>query len=293
MLGYAEAFAGNLEQARQALKNYGAAAPEQNFNALDSLGEVNFFAGDFAAAETAFLAAQEKNPAGEEWLKAAQARLMTGDLAGADKIFARFSKQLGLYQRAQWEFITGRRKSALRKVLTEAARMKGDRAALLWAQAAIWQLQTGDRAAAISSARNALLEPVTPARNTWAGLAQFLIAGGSHSSGSALVDALAAIFQQDFQKALPLLEQAYARTVPSADGQVRVLLAWANVETGHFDRAKELLRSVPIPLSSGDPMFTSLIFPRYLAVRAAILTREGKPAEAGREQELFAKYSAN
>ena len=301
MRGYAEAFAGNLEQARQALKNYEVAAPEQRANALDSLGEVDFSAGDFAGAEAAFLSAQEKDPAGGEWRKAAQARLMTGDLAGADRIFARFAKEPAVYQRVQWEFVTGRRKSALANVQAEAAKSKGDRAALLWAQAAVWQLQTGDRVGAAGSARNILLEPVTPVRNSLAGLTQFLLlggsvggsVGGSHSSGSPFVDALASIFQQNFQTALPPLEQAYARTVPSADGQVRLLLAWANVETGHFDRAKELLRIVPIPMSSGDAMFTSLIFPRFFALRSAILAREGKQAEAQRDRQLFQQYSGD
>jgi len=74
---------------------------------------------------------------------------------------------------------------------------------------------------------------------------------------------------------------------------VRILLAWANVETGHFDRAKELLRIVPIPMASGDAMFTSLIFPRFFGLRAAILTREGKQAEAQRDQKLYAQYLAN
>ena len=301
MRGYAEAFAGNLEQARQALKNYEVAAPEQRANALDSLGEVDFSAGDFAGAEAAFLSAQEKDPAGGEWRKAAQARLMTGDLAGADRIFARFAKEPAVYQRVQWEFVTGRRKSALANVQAEAAKSKGDRAALLWAQAAVWQLQTGDRVGAAGSARNILLEQVTPVRNSLAGLTQFLLfggsvggsVGGSHSSGSPFVDALASIFQQNFQTALPPLEQAYARTVPSADGQVRLLLAWANVETGHFDRAKELLRIVPIPMSSGDAMFTSLIFPRFFALRSAILAREGKQAEAQRDRQLFQQYSGD
>lgn len=293
MRGYAEGFAGNLEQARQALKKYVDEAPEQRANALDSLGEVDFSAGDFAGAEAAFLAAQQKNPAGTEWLKAAQARLMTGDLSGADQIFGRFAKGPSVYQRAQWEFLTGRRKSALAKIQAEAAQSHGDGAALLWAQAAVWQLQTGDRAGANVSAKNILLQPASPGRNSVGGLVQFLLADGSHSSGSPLVDALAALFQQDFQKALPLLEQAYARTTPPTDGQVRILLAWANVETGHFDRAKELLRIIPIPMASGDPMFTSLIFPRFFAVRAAILTRDGKQAEAQRDQKLFSQYSGN
>ena len=293
MHGYAEAFAGNMDQARVALKTYGEAAPEQQGNALDSLGEVDFGAGDFAGADAAFLAAQEKNSGSGDWLKAAQARLLMGDLAGADQIFARFSKKPSVYQQAQWDFLTGRRKRALEKLQAEAGESSGDAAALLWAQIAIWQLQMGDRAGAGASVRKVMAQPASPARNARAGLATFLVQGGSPSSGVPFVDALSLIFRQDFQAALPLLEQVYARTIPTTDGQVRVLLAWASIETGHFDRARELLRIVPIPLASGDPMFTSLIFPRYFALRAALLAREGKQTEAQKDRQLFDRYSAN
>ena len=40
----------------------GSCSGQSNFNALDSLGEVNFFLGDFSSAEKYFLEAQEKNP---------------------------------------------------------------------------------------------------------------------------------------------------------------------------------------------------------------------------------------
>jgi tetratricopeptide (TPR) repeat protein len=286
MQGYAEAFNGNLEQARQALKHYGEAVPEQRANAFDSLGEVDFYSGDFAGAEAAFLSAKE-------YLKAAQARLMTGDLAGADHLFALSVKD----RSAQWEFLTGRRKSALAHIQEEAAKAQGDRAAQLWAQAAIWQLQTGDRYAAATTARKAMAEAATPAGRSLGGLAQFLAQsnaqGGVQRSGSPIADALAAIFRRDFQAALPALEQAYAKTSPSTDGQIRVLLAWASLETGHFDRAKELVRFVPIPMAAGDPMIASLVFPRFFAIRGALLKRDGKQAGALRDLQLFQQYSGD
>jgi tetratricopeptide (TPR) repeat protein len=285
MVGYAEAYNGNLEQARQALKHYGQSVPEQRANAADSLGEVDFYSGDFSGAEAAFLSANE-------FLKAAQARLMTGDLAGANQIFARLSKSQP-YEKAQWEFLTGRRKSALAHVQEEAAKAQGDRAALLWAQAAIWQLQTGDRTTPAVNARKAVTEAATPAGRSLGGLAEFLVQGKLQPSGSPLADALAAIFRKDFQAALPALEQAYSKTSPTSDGQIRVLLAWGNLETGHFDRAKELVRFVPIPMASGDPMFTSLVFPRFFAVRSALLKRDGKQAEAQRDLQLFQQYSGD
>jgi tetratricopeptide (TPR) repeat protein len=296
MRGYAEVLAGNPDQARQALKRYSDEVPEQRGNALDSLGEVDFYAGDFAGAEAAFLAAQAKNPGSGEWLKAAQARLMTGDLAGADQIVERFSSErkgeAAVYQRAQWQFLTGRRKSGLALIEEEAGRAKGDLAALMWAQTAIWKLQTGDRTGAGSAAQKAILEAATPGGRSLGGLARFLVDGG-RGSGSAFADAVATIFQQDFPAALPLLEQAYRRTVPTTDGQIRMLLAWANVETGHFDRAKELLRAIPIPLASAEPALTSLIFPRFFLLRGAILEHEGKAGEARKDYQLFLRYSGD
>ncbi|HEX5430332.1 MAG TPA: hypothetical protein VFW83_00085, partial [Bryobacteraceae bacterium] len=59
-LGYAEAFAGNLEAAKKAFAEYGR-EPGQAVNALDSLGEGLFVNGKFAEAEKAFLEAYSKD----------------------------------------------------------------------------------------------------------------------------------------------------------------------------------------------------------------------------------------
>jgi Tetratricopeptide repeat len=210
---------------------------------------------------------------------------MTGDLAGANKILERYPQGLPAYERAQWEFLTGSRKNALARIQAEAVKAQGERASLLWAQTAVWQLQTGDRAEAGNSARNA--------GRALGGLVQFLVQGSAQPSGSPIADALSAIFRQDFQAALPLLEQAYTKTLPNADGQIRILLAWANLETGHFDRARDLLRFPPIPLSAGDQMFASLVFPRFFAIRDAVLKQQGKQPEAARDLQLFQRYSGD
>ncbi len=124
-LGYAYAFAQDPPNARRALERYAKLLGSANANALDSLGEVNFFAGDFSSAEKYFLEAQEKNPRGgaKNCVKAAQARVMAGDLAGADVLF---QKYLGLaqpaqrksagFEQAQWEFLTGRRKEGMARL---------------------------------------------------------------------------------------------------------------------------------------------------------------------------------
>jgi hypothetical protein len=113
---------------------------------------------------------------------------------------------------------------------------------------------------------------------------------GSIGSGSRMADAFALLFAKKYGEALPLLQAAYSETNPSAEGLVRTLLAWAYVETGAIGQAAPLLEIYPLPLSSGDPLFASLIFPRYLSLRGVVLERAGKRDEARKSQELYLKY---
>lgn len=116
-LGYARFFAGDLAGARQSFDQYGK-YPGHEANALDSQGEVLFMAGQFADAEKYFLEAHEKSSAllnGGDLLKAAYARWLAGDLAGADAIFKSYidyrsqSRDKALDTRKDlWEYSTGR-----------------------------------------------------------------------------------------------------------------------------------------------------------------------------------------
>ncbi len=83
-LGYALAWAKDLSGAREALAQYQKVAPG-DANVLDSEGEVSYFRGDFKSAADYFEKAAARNPS--ELLKAAEARMMTGDLQGADALF--------------------------------------------------------------------------------------------------------------------------------------------------------------------------------------------------------------
>src|SRR5260370_5212451 len=87
-LGYAEAEAGNLDAAKKALENY-ARQPNQETNALDSLGEVHFMNGRLAQAEKYFSQVTAPDPrflAGAALMKAAYAHWLTGDLPVADSL---------------------------------------------------------------------------------------------------------------------------------------------------------------------------------------------------------------
>jgi Flp pilus assembly protein TadD len=121
MLGYAQACAGEVEQARKSLEEYGRRSGE-NVNALDSLGEAMFLNGRFRDAEKAFLDAYRKSPAflqnAELW-KAAHARWLSGDLPGADQLMAQYISArrrardpLVTWRQANWLYETGRKEEA-------------------------------------------------------------------------------------------------------------------------------------------------------------------------------------
>ncbi len=55
-------------------------------------------------------------------------------------------------------------------------------------------------------------------------------------------------------------------------------------------KAGPLLEQYPLPLSSGDPLFASLVFPRYLFLRGVVLEQAGKRDEARKNFELYSKY---
>jgi hypothetical protein len=62
------------------------------------------------------------------------------------------------------------------------------------------------------------------------------------------------------------------------------------VEIGAIDQAAPLLDPYPMPLSSGNPLFASLVFPRYLFLRGVVLEKAGKRDEARKNFELYSKY---
>jgi tetratricopeptide (TPR) repeat protein len=135
-LAYAEAYRKNLQGARSALLEYARLAPGDT-NPLDSLGEVHYYLGAFRDAEQYFLQAYDKDPSflgGAELYKAARARLMTGDVSGADQIFRRYADArkaardpLLPYREAQWLSLTGRGRDSVNAVSASA---EGQRAAV-------------------------------------------------------------------------------------------------------------------------------------------------------------------
>jgi len=121
-LGYAQAFAGDVDAARRTFEAYGQ-RQGQKTNALDSLGEAYFSNGKFAQAEKYFLQAHDSSPnflAGADLAKAAYAHWLAGDLKGADALMARYidarvksHDPAFAWRQACWFYATGRRDQAI------------------------------------------------------------------------------------------------------------------------------------------------------------------------------------
>lgn len=303
VLGYTQAYAHDLAGARQSLTTYRKLSAKGDTNAVDSLGEVHFFLGDFPAAERYFLEAQQLNPgAGDiEMLKAAQAHLMTGDRNGADQIFARYMGEYRKgqdpvqndYQRALWEFLTGRRKQALGRLQALLPSAGGDTAALLEAQLSVWYLQTGNRPEAARLAWDAGTKAATPRGQSLSALCRFLSSVSFTPSNNNFADALALLLAGQFAEAIPPLDNLYRNMPPEANGQVRTLLAWAYTSTGRTRDAAGLVDLYPIPLSSGERLFASLTFPKFLKVRSMVLDAHGKRDEAQKLMALYRQYAGD
>jgi tetratricopeptide (TPR) repeat protein len=300
--GYAYAFDQDLAGANRALEHYEQLLGPANSNALDSLGEVNFFLGDFSEAGKYFLEAQERNPVrrGEELTKAAEARLMAGDLAGADGIFQKYlglvqpSQRLAAgFEDAQWEFLTGRSKSGMARLEHLIPSLEPDRQALGLCQLAVWKLETGFAKDGMELAGKADALAKSPRTRNLTAICKIIAAPPVSAPGPAMAHIYALLFARKFAEAIAPLEAMYRETNPTADGQIRILLAWAYVEAGRVAEARKLVQIYPLPLSAGDPVFTSLIFPRIFYLRGMVLQNEGKRAKAKQSFELFLKYAGD
>jgi tetratricopeptide (TPR) repeat protein len=309
-MGYAAAYSGDLPTAIRVLRGYEELRPREP-NPLDSLGDVHFVLGHYGEAEQFYLAARAKAPGflnGGELLKAAQARLMTGNVAAATALFDRFLAErqathdpLAEYHAAVWSWQTGGRRAAIERMdrLARAAEAGPLRevASRADAQAALWLLELGDGAAAGERVRKAVAEggPATPvAIALVAFLTQPADAAFPETAQTVLKDyarAYALLFAKSFQPAVQVLEEIYGRPTSDLDDGLGVLLAWAYEETGQWQKAEPLLRLNPLPQAPGLATFSSLYFPRLFFLRGALLAQQGQRSEAVRNYRLFVTLS--
>lgn len=313
-LGYAEAYRGNLEGARAAFDRYRDALPNQP-NPRDSMGEAYFFLGKFDEAEKSFLEVEKIAPGargGIELLKVAQARMMRGDLPGADQYFQKYldvrrksGDPLVAVEQAQWWRLSGRAKQA-EDALAQIASEEGV-GAYANVQLSLWRSASGDRQGAIEAAAHASRTANPMVRNMaafagfvatsrsgledWTRAAEAAFPGPQTAPLRKRAIAIGLVFSKDFAAATPLLREMYLASTPAFDAEVRTLYGWALVESGRAGDAAPLVENFPIPWhEANDAISASLIFPRFLAVRAAVRQAQGKADEAKALLDLFRKY---
>jgi Flp pilus assembly protein TadD len=310
-LGYAAAYAGQLDTAMNALQQYQARRP-LDANPLDSMGDVNLVLGRLRDAEKFYLQASRNDPGfvgGGESFKAAMARLMSGDIPGADALFKQFADArpapkdpLADYRKAQWAWITGRRKEGYAQMAAfaqSAERGSEQQAAVqAYGQLAIWSVALGDRSKAAGFARNAstavqfLSQPSAPA-SEWAARADRAFPAPAEKQEKEAAIAYALLADKQFADAANLLERLYGHGSANAAENFGVMLAWAYLETGKPKQAAALLRFNPLPSAAGVPELSVFDFPRLFYLRGRIAAAAGNPQQAESYYKLFLTLSGD
>ncbi len=296
-LGYAQAYAGDLDGAVKTLREYERTHPAEA-NPLDSLGDVYFYWGRFAEAEPFYRQEYEKDPAflkGGSLIKAATARLFTGDVPGSETIFAQYegarraaNDPLIDLTRAEWDHLRGKPDEAIRNLEKFAGTTKvRDLASLAHSQLSIWQLQAGDRAQSGQKAAQAVTEAASPTTSALATACRFIAGPPGGNFPNTLVRVYALLLSNDFAAALPLLRDIEAHATPNPSDPAPVLLAWALEETGYVAEAESYLRTTPVRSVTGSAPFESLVFPRIFHLRAVAAEKKGDRATAALNARLF------
>jgi tetratricopeptide (TPR) repeat protein len=321
-LGYSAAYTGHLDIAMSALERYRALRPA-DANALDSLGDVNLLVGRLREAETFYLQAakQDRNFLnGGDFFKAAMAHLMSGDVEGADALHKQFADARAAakdplvdYHRAQWQWISGRRKAGFSgmQAFAQNAEAHGIRGAAseAYSQQAIWSVALGDRAAAARFAQKAA-SLATPLTTNLAALAGFLAqppaspmeweSRAAQIFPSTVPDdqrklaiSYALLAGKEFALAAKVLDPLYSAGGSNAEQDLPVLLAWADLESGKTKEAAGLLRYNPIPATNGVAPLSVFDFPRIEYLRGRLAAMSGNPDEAQSYYKLFRKLSGD
>jgi tetratricopeptide (TPR) repeat protein len=314
-LGYAAAYAGDLPGAVRALDRYQGLRPADP-NPLDSLGDVNVLAGRLREAENFYLQAAKKAPdflGGGDFRKAAMARLMSGDVEGAtalDKQYLDYRMAardpLVDYYRAEWVWITGKRKEGYQRLEAFANATAGgplrEAAAQAYGELAVWSVVLGNRGAAQTAAEKAgasqigtiarFLAQPSASPDEWEGRANRIFPEPAQKQvkQSALVYSL--LSDRQFGAASQILKTMYETGTPGGE-EVPFLLAWCDLETGRAKEAAGLLRFNPIPPSSGVHPFQVFYFPRVFYLRGRIAMLAGQPDAAAAQFRLFRQLSGD
>ncbi len=251
-LAYTQAFAGDFSAALQTAQ-LSTAKANQPVRSLDLEGDIRFVQGNFGAAETAYLAAAEKDAAfelGRLYAKAAEAALWQNQVERADGHMQRF---FGVYQ-------------------------KGVPAGIAIVQG-LWLWRIGQRVEARRQAE--MLPSIKP-------LFDFLAdptRGGPPPAGTALQ----ALAQGRAPEAAIALAE-FIRQQPLPIGlRWDPVLAVALAEAGRPTEACALLSHWGLP-PSPDDWSPAAVWPRQLSVRANCL-QKSDPARADQLRQLVVKLT--
>ncbi len=319
-LGYVEAYAGNFQGAVDAVRKYEKLAPAE-VNPLDSLGDIHYYFGRFADAERFYLQAYAKSPqflGGRTLYKAARARLMTGDIAGATAIFSRFSKTLrssgdpmAELRDAQWRYLTGKSGEAVMSAESfGAATSIPEAAGQAYLQLSAWSLAAGERGRARQFAARAAAVARFPEPKAFARLCAFLSQPAAapaewiaragkefetpaEASLRMLATAYALFLDKHAGAAVPVAKELYERSDPAAPRQGAVLLAWALAATGRVEEAAPLVEVFGFPQAGGESTFAFMDFPRIFTLRATVFEKQGKHSEAAQNLKVFKALSGS
>jgi tetratricopeptide (TPR) repeat protein len=316
-LGYSAAGVRDLDTATKALRRYGEIKPNDP-NAIDSLGDVHLMLGRLHEAEGFYLEAARKNPAflnSGDYFKAAMARLMSGDVTGADSLAKEYidartaaHDPASPILAAEWAWTAGRRNAA-RGQLEAVARDNENSAravsARAYAELAVWSVLLGDSRAADGHAQKALqlgganqvsviarfvsLPPAAAAE--WTARATKMFPNAPANSLRDLVLAYALLANRQYDAAAPLLKQLYESPALVSEPGLPVDLAWALIETGRAQEAAPLLDLNPVPPPTGPGAVMGFYFPRLYQLRAAVAEKAGRNDEARANLELYRKLS--
>jgi tetratricopeptide (TPR) repeat protein len=319
-MGYAAGQAGDVDGAMSALRRYAALRPN-DANPLDSMGDVHLIAGHLADAGNFYLQAAKKDPNFQNngaLIKAALARLLSGDPSGANHVADQYvaarvaaKDPIVDYRRAQWTWISGRRKAAAQQMgafaLANESGPLRDIASRAYAELAIWSLETGDREGAArlaqkalsiagpASAGNALvakfLSQPPASSSEWVVRAEQQFPGPAQNAIKNFSLAYALLVNQQFQPALLLLRQMWETGSATADEGLPVMLAWCYLETGRVKEAAPLLASNPLPPANGLTPYTGFYIPRLLYLRGLLAEKEGRAGEARAYYDKFLAIS--
>ena len=204
------------------------------------------------------------------------------------------------FRRAEWMWISGRRKAAAQQMgafaLTAENGPLREIASRAYSEMSVWSVLAGDREmsaklaqkaislAGPTSAVNALVarflsQPPATA-DEWTLRAQQQFPGPAAVAVRDLSLAYALLINRQFPAAQAVLRRIWTSGVQSADEGLPVLLAWTDLETGNLGEADELLRLNPVPPNTALTPYSTFYIPRLLYLRGLLAEKQGRRDDA-------------